>query len=418
MNKLLQLINAYVLDDQNPETSYNLGLEYEIMGQTASAICYYMRAAERTPDKLLAYECLIRMGNCFDRQGNRKNTVLVLYKHAICLLPERPEAYYFYSRTQERTGEHVESYTYAHLALNFCNFDSVSLRNSVGYPGKYGLLFEKAISAWWWGKNMECRKMLLTLREDYADVPDEEHKKAIQNNLISLGSGPSEVSHRPYNSSKHSTLRFKFDQSSTINNNFSQCYQDMFVLSALNGKMNGTYLEIGGGDPFNGNNTALLEQKFNWTGASIDFQQRFADAHLEKRKHKTICADALQVDYEKLLSEISVDNVVDFLQLDCEPPDVTYGIMEKIPFNKYKFGVITYEHDHYIDVTNEYRQKSRDFLISKGYELVVANISPTDSAPFEDWWVHPDLVKKEIIELLRSNDKKINQVEEYFHIGE
>ena len=34
--------------------------------------------------------------------------------------------------------------------------------------------------------------------------------------------------------------------------------QDMFVLTVLNGKTNGTYLEIGSGDPFIGSNTALL----------------------------------------------------------------------------------------------------------------------------------------------------------------
>jgi hypothetical protein len=36
----------------------------------------------------------------------------------------------------------------------------------------------------------------------------------------------------------------------------------------------------------------------------------------------------------------------DYLQLDCDPPSVTYDILTKIPFDEHKFAVITYEHDH------------------------------------------------------------------------
>ena len=42
-----------------------------------------------------------------------------------------------------------------------------------------------------------------------------------------------------------------------------------------------------------------------------------------------------------------------------------------------------------------------------GYQLVVSNVSVDDKSPFEDWWVHPDLVDNEIIQKLKSH-KDIN----------
>ena len=40
-------------------------------------------------------------------------------------------------------------------------------------------------------------------------------------------------------------LRHKFIGAEDIENNFSQAFQDLFVLSILDGKKNGTYVEIG-----------------------------------------------------------------------------------------------------------------------------------------------------------------------------
>jgi len=54
-------------------------------------------------------------------------------------------------------------------------------------------------------------------------------------------------------------------------------------------------------------------------------------------------------------------------------------------------------------------------LESKGYVLVVSNVSPNDWAIYEDWWCHPDLVKN--IESLKSI-APINVVEKYFHYFE
>jgi hypothetical protein len=187
----------------------------------------------------------------------------------------------------------------------------------------------------------------------------------------------------------------------------------MFILSMLNGKRNGTFLEIGGAEPFKGNNTALLEKNFDWTGVSIEYDQKFVENYRKNRSAKLIHDDALILNYEKLLSENFEGNVVDYLQLDIEPARHTYECMLRIPFDKYKFAVITYEHDYYVDVTKSYREKSREFLKSKGYELIANDISPDGISNFEDWWVHPDLVDKNIIERMKSVIEGTQHAKEY-----
>jgi len=84
-----------------------------------------------------------------------------------------------------------------------------------------------------------------------------------------------------------------------------------------------------------------------------------------------------------------------------------------IAINKYKFAVITYEHDYYVDVTRSYREKSREFLKSQGYVLVVNDVSPEGTSNFEDWWVHPDLVNSEILNKMQSVKDGIHDVREY-----
>lgn len=411
----LQLaIVELALDTENPEKNYNLGILYEKIGQTASAINYFYRAAERTSNKDLAYECLLKTALCYERQGNRENTVRRVLQHALCLRPKRPEVYFLLSRLSDRQQQYVDGYTLASIALQNCDLDVQPLRSSVEYPGKYGLIFQKAVCAWWWGKNMESRELFLELANNYYNEMDETHKQSVQRNLSSLGCGPVSVAFKQYHKSKYDKLRFKFAGSEDIEKSNSQAYQDMFILSMLNGKKDGFYLEIGGGDPFHGNNTALLEQRYGWKGVSIEFNPELANKYSSSRSNKVLCENALTIDYRKLLRDNTDKKVIDYLQLDCEPSKTTYDIMTMIPFNEYQFAVITYEHDHYVDMTKLYRDKSRKFLKSKGYELVVNDVSPDGKSTFEDWWVHPDLVDRNIIERMRSDGYNVTHVEHHF----
>lgn len=413
MYNLNTALEQYAQDTENANLNYNVALIYESIGQTAAAISYFLRAAERTNDNNLAYECLLKIGLCFERQGGRNNSVRGAYKHAVCLMPKRPEAYFLLSRYYERTQDHVDSYTTAELALQFADFNQVPLRSHVEYPGKYGIIFEKMVSSWWWGKPKETRRLLQVLKNEYGSAMDPVHYAATQNNLMKLGSGPESQAFRMYNKSMLPRMRFAFDGADTINSNYAQVYQDLFILSMLNGKRGGTYLEIGSAGPHLGNNTALLEQLFDWVGVGIEYDEKFIGEYRSKRKNVVLHQDALTTDYDAILKDLAHNGVVDYLQLDCEPAKTTYDIMLKIPFDDYKFAVITYEHDYYVDMTGLYRQLSRDFLKSKGYRLVANDISPDGISNFEDWWVHPDLIDANILRVMTDNSIGIKSATDY-----
>lgn len=408
-------LKEYVFDCENAILNYRLGIEYEKIGQTAAAISYLLRAAERTKSKLLTYECLIRIGNCFDRQQNRSFTVKSMYRSAISILPNRPEAYYMLIKYLEFEKNYSECFLFCDLALFNCKetkYDDLG----VGYPGIWGIYYYYSTSSWWCGKAMKSRKIIQKIIDNYWNDMDDHHKNAIESNLIGLGSGPENHTFRCYNKSLHSKLRFKFSGSEYIEQNYSQVYQDMFVLSMLNGKRNGTFLEIGGADPWKGSNTALLEQNFGWKGTTIEFNEKFiAPFRSARPKVNLLHANALELNYDDILSQLcDENNIIDYLQLDIEPSRNTYECMLKIPFDKYKFRVITYEHDYPADVTRQYREKSREYLRSKGYQLIVNDVSPDGEWNFEDWWVHPDYVDEQIKEKMMSVTDNKTKIEDYF----
>lgn len=398
---LNDLLIEYVNDPENPLKNYNLALEYESLGQTAAAISFYLRASERTEDDDLAYECLIRVGNCFDAQGNRKYTVKSMYQGAIALLPERPEAYYYLSKFLEKEQQHFESYSLMEVALTISK-DKIFKTLRLYYPGTYALIFQKAVSAWWRGRGTESRRLFQYLIDNHGHEMDEMHRSAVERNVVFLGCNPQSYIYRMYKKSMYEKLRHKFLGASQITQNYAQIYQDIFVLAMLNGKKFGTFLEIGGAGPVKGNNTYLLEKDFNWHGISIEFDPKCVEEYKAVRPTTTmICQDALTINYDKLISE-NFEDIVDYLQLDIEPAGNTYECMKRIPFDKYKFRVITYEHDYYADFTRTYRDKSREFLKSKGYVMVANDLSPDGVNTFEDWWVHPDLVDADILKKMTS----------------
>lgn len=175
---------------------------------------------------------------------------------------------------------------------------------------------------------------------------------------------------------------------------YSQIGQDLFVKRILGEKTNGIFLDIGAAWPTNINNTYLLEQDYNWTGLSIEFDSQYETMwKASDRTSKFICADALKVDYITELNSLlagSNSNRIDYLSVDIEPPLLTLHALMNIPFDHYRFSIITFEHDMYrTDNGHTFDQHytmrtSREFLASHGYKLVFANMQ-------EDWWVDPVL---------------------------
>jgi hypothetical protein len=286
--------------------------------------------------------------------------------------------------------------------------DEPNTTTDVEYPGKYGFIFEKAVAAYWIGLFDQSIHLMRELKRDYLLAPI--YENAVNDNIARLGTvwkAPLEYTHEDWNK-----LRFKFTGSDKIQKNYSQCYQDLFVLSALNGKRDGTYLEIGCADPLYGNNTALLEKEFGWSGTSIDMDPQWDSLWEQQGRGGCLTANALEVNYEEYLTD---NYIIDYLQIDCDPPTISYEVLQKLPLHIYKFRVITFEHDWYNDETRSIRDKSRKYLKSFGYELVVPDLAVNEYSSFEDWWVHPDLVDNSIVQLLKST-KQINPANQYIYI--
>jgi tetratricopeptide (TPR) repeat protein len=167
MTVLERALADYIQNYNDSQVNFDLGWQYELAGQTGSAIGFYLRSAEKTDNILKQYEVLIRCAICLDKQKDRNDSVKVLLQKAICLIPTRPEAYFLVSRLCEQTKSWQDSYTYASLGLVFADFDVAPLSTNVDYPGKFGLIFEKGVSAWWIGHCEESQEIMADLQANY-----------------------------------------------------------------------------------------------------------------------------------------------------------------------------------------------------------------------------------------------------------
>ena len=94
----------------------------------------------------------------------------------------------------------------------------------------------------------------------------------------------------------HDKLITKFIGSETIKNNYSQAMQDMFVLTMLDGKKNGIYVEVGADQPKIISNTYLLETEFDWSGVSFELDSDKVSYFNSVRRNKCLCHDATTYD--------------------------------------------------------------------------------------------------------------------------
>jgi hypothetical protein len=179
---------------------------------------------------------------------------------------------------------------------------------------------------------------------------------------------------------------------------YSQIGQDRFVLDILQQKKNGLFLDIGGAWPVYLNNTYALEKDYGWTGVSMDLESTYAkDWEQSDRTSDFLVQDALTADYHKIINDLLTHNKaerVDYLSVDLEPPFITLEALRKIPFDTYRFSVITFETDMYRDDpghnfdTQYTMRESRELLTKHGYKLVFVNMQ-------EDWWVDGGIFESE-----------------------
>jgi hypothetical protein len=166
----------------DPQKNFDVAVEYERLGQTASAVSFYLRTAEYGgQDSLLVYSSLLKLAKCFENQTGRDYTVTNCILQAIAYMPFRPEGLFLLSRWHERRSNWQECYTFAELGLHHSGLKPLPI--DVEYPGVYGLMFEKAVSAYWVGRAAESISLfnhLLTLNI----AP--EYRSSIEDNLRRL----------------------------------------------------------------------------------------------------------------------------------------------------------------------------------------------------------------------------------------
>lgn len=405
-----ELIKLYTLHSEDPEINWKTALHYHEIGQFAPAVSFYVRCAERTDDVLLQYECMLRAAMCFQDQGIRKFSVKGMLQHAVCLLPQRPEAYHMLGvilSNENNDGNWFDSYTFSSLGLKVTKplSELPKLRTTVNYKNLYELRIQHAHACFHTGLCAESKHLHIDLYND-ENLP-EYLKHLVKSNLAAMNGFVTEQIEY-FRRSDVNELMHKFPGLDSIIKNQSESFQDMFVLSMHDGKKKGTYVEIGAGEAFYGNNTALLESNFEWTGVSLDINEDFVRTYSEQRKNICLLKDATTVNYEALFNALDLPTEIDYLQIDCDPPENSFKALLNIPFETRKFGVITFEHDHYANKETSIRDKSRKYLESYGYKLVVNNIAPDDWRAYEDWWIHPDLIDEKIVSkfLLINDDAK------------
>lgn len=197
----------------------------------------------------------------------------------------------------------------------------------------------------------------------------------------------------------------------------SQLKQDLFVLSELNFKNDGFFVEFGATNGIDLSNTYILEKEFGWKGilaepakywhddlksnrscnietncvwrnsnSVLNFNEtnvkevstisafNNSDGHKKARTTGTNY-NVHSISLINLLDKYNAPKTIDYLSIDTEGSE--YDILSTFDFSKYQFSVITCEHNY-----TRNREKIFYLLTNNGY--VRKNIG---SSKFDDWYV-------------------------------
>jgi FkbM family methyltransferase len=197
----------------------------------------------------------------------------------------------------------------------------------------------------------------------------------------------------------------------------SQIRQDLFVLSELDFKKNGYFVEFGATNGVDLSNTYLLEKEFHWegilaepakcwhadllknrkcniefdcvwseSGKKLEFIEvetaelskinhiEYTDANTKNREQNTkYFVDTISL--IDLLDKHNAPRKIDYLSIDTEGSE--FEILSNFDFEKYSINIITCEHNY-----TDQREKIFDLLTSKGYQRKY-----TDLSRYDDWYV-------------------------------
>jgi FkbM family methyltransferase len=197
----------------------------------------------------------------------------------------------------------------------------------------------------------------------------------------------------------------------------SQLRQDLFVLSELEFKRGGYFVEFGATDGVDLSNSHLLEKSYGWSGivaepartwhnalranrscyieskcvwrdsnSELVFHEAkegefstidtFSESDLHKNRRlnrRTYRVETISL--LDLLDKYNAPKVIDYLSIDTEGSE--YEILSHFDFDKYRFRVITCEHN-----CTPQREKIHSLLASHGYRRKFEELSR-----YDDWYV-------------------------------
>lgn len=197
----------------------------------------------------------------------------------------------------------------------------------------------------------------------------------------------------------------------------SQMRQDVVVLSHLNFKRSGFFIEFGATNGVDLNNTWLLEKEFGWNGIVAepgriwqDDLNRNRDCIIDDRcvaprsgetveftlaprsensgisefvpRRRRIRGTQYKVEtvsFNDLLAQHDAPEIIDYASVDTEGSE--NAIMEAFDFSKHKFRFFSVEHNW-----EPRRAQMFNLMTSHGYERVHLELSRCD-----DWYVYPGL---------------------------
>jgi len=210
-----------------------------------------------------------------------------------------------------------------------------------------------------------------------------------------------------------------------------EALQDNFVLSILDFKKKGYYVELGAAEPVKFNNTYILEKEYNWDGVSFDIDLNFYNKFKKTRRNEILLEDAVKFDYKTYLDLHCENKRLDFLQCDIDPTEASFYAMVNVLASGYSFNIIMFEHNIYLDPQNAgYQDKAYQLLKGLGYVRYAKNVKVVSKVKdssgtwdaFEDWYVHGDLglgedvlVKQRSINLSNMSllDKIVEELKRY-----
>lgn len=201
-------------------------------------------------------------------------------------------------------------------------------------------------------------------------------------------------------------------------NSKSQFRQDLFVLSELNFKVGGYFVEFGATNGVDLSNSYLLEKDYLWQGILAEPARVWHKELRDNRKNSIIETNCVwkksdeilifnetnspslstldtfsdsdsNIDFRKngnkyevstislndLLAKHNAPKDIDYLSIDTEGSE--FEILNSFNFDNYNIKIITCEHNF-----TENRNRIHSLLVSKGYERKFESISRVD-----DWYV-------------------------------